>query len=71
MYFCEEIKWDLYISSSTYAKYYFALRSMAEKTDFRRKYNAMLVPVPGVEMIEQRTEDFKEQVLHTTLSRSL
>lgn len=34
--FCEEIKWELYISSSTYAKYYFALRSLTEKKDFRR-----------------------------------
>ena len=34
--FCSEIKWDLYISSSAYAKYYFALRSLTEKKDFRR-----------------------------------
>jgi hypothetical protein len=34
--FCEEIKWDLYISSSAYAKYYFALRALTEKKDFRR-----------------------------------
>ena len=34
--FCSVIKWDLYISSSAYAKYYFALRSLTEKKDFRR-----------------------------------
>lgn len=34
--FCHHIKWDLYISSSLYAKYYFALRSLTEKSDFRR-----------------------------------
>ncbi len=34
--FCREISWNLYISSSTYAKYYFALRSVTEKQDFRR-----------------------------------
>lgn len=34
--FCREIKWNLYISSSLYAKYYFALRSLYEKKDFRR-----------------------------------
>lgn len=34
--FCVTIKWNLYISSSVYAKYYFALRSLAEKNDFRR-----------------------------------
>jgi hypothetical protein len=40
--FCEEIKWDLYISSSAYAKYYFALRALTEKKDFRR-YITLLV----------------------------
>ena len=34
--FCEQIKWDLYISSSAYAKYYFALRALTERPDFRR-----------------------------------
>lgn len=34
--FCREISWNLYISSSVYAKYYFALRSLSEKSDFRR-----------------------------------
>lgn len=34
--FCKEIKWNLYISSSAYAKYYFALRSLTEKKNFRR-----------------------------------
>lgn len=34
--YCKELKWNLYISSSTYAKYYFALRSLTEKKDFRR-----------------------------------
>lgn len=34
--FCKEIRWNLYISSSAYAKYYFALRSLTEKKDFRR-----------------------------------
>ena len=34
--FCEEIKWRLYISSSCYAKYYYSLRSLTEKKDFRR-----------------------------------
>ena len=27
------------INQSTYAKYYFALRAIGEKVDFRRKYN--------------------------------
>jgi hypothetical protein len=29
--FINQLKWDLYISSSLYAKYYFALRSLYEK----------------------------------------
>lgn len=31
-----------YIHGSTYAKYYFALRAIGEKSDFRRKYNAIM-----------------------------
>ena len=30
------------ISSSVYAKYYFALRAIGEKVDFRRRYNALV-----------------------------
>lgn len=36
MVFVKEVKWDLYISTTTYAKYYFAIRSLTEKQDFRR-----------------------------------
>jgi hypothetical protein len=68
--FCQEIKWDMYISSSSYAKYYFALRSLAEKSDFRRNYNSMVVGAPGARDIEQRTESVKEAVL-LTLSKSV
>jgi hypothetical protein len=34
--FCTALKWELYISQSLYAKYYFALRSLTTKKDFRR-----------------------------------
>merc|ERR1712127_744351 len=40
--FLRMVKWDLYISSSLYAKYYFALRSLLEKKDFRRRYNSLV-----------------------------
>ena len=30
------------INSSTYAKYYFALRAIGEKVDFRRRYNYLV-----------------------------
>ena len=70
--FCEEIKWDLYISSSAYAKYYFALRSLSEKKDFRQKYNLnQLRQAPGADMIAQRSEDVKSGLLSTVLSKSL
>lgn len=70
--FCKEISWDLYISSSTYAKYYFALRSLSEKKDFRRNYNSMLVNAPGAEQVAERSEEVKQKVFNTmTLSCSL
>jgi len=66
--FCQEIKWDLYISSSTYAKYYFALRSLAEKKDFRREYNIMMINAPGAQQVAERSVGVKESFL---LSQSL
>ena len=70
-HFCEEIKWDLYISSSLYAKYYFALRSLAEKKDFRRNYNIMVIGAPNAQQVAERSEGIKEEYLATVLSRSL
>lgn len=69
--FCQEIKWDLYISSSSYAKYYFALRSLTEKKDFRANYNAMLLNAPNAKAIEERSTGVKQQFLSTVLSKSL
>ena len=40
--FLGAMRWDMSISSSLYAKYYFALRSLTEKEDFRRRYNRVL-----------------------------
>ena len=73
--FLKFIKWDLYISSSAYAKYYFALRSLVEKTDFRQRYNRMVGRVGTVEeaearKIEERTTMVKEEAL-LQLSRSM
>jgi hypothetical protein len=69
--FCAEIKWDLYISSSAYAKYYFALRSLTEKRDFRQQYNIMMVNAPGAASISIRSVSIKQTFLETTLSKSL
>ena len=69
--FCMEIKWDLYISSSAYAKYYFALRSLTEKKDFRRDYNIMVLNAPGAKQVAERSGGIKQTFLETTLSKSL
>jgi hypothetical protein len=58
------LKWDLYISSSLYAKYYFALRSLYEKKDFRRRYNNFINinPPPRAEVISVRTDMIREDL---------
>lgn len=66
--FCQEIKWDLYISSSAYAKYYFALRSLTEKKDFRRDYNVMMINAPNADQVAERSTGIKESFL---MSKSL
>merc|ERR1712224_365458 len=73
--FLRNVKWDLYISSSLYAKYYFALRSLVEKKDFRQRYNRMVGGVGNVAQsealkIQERTERVKEEAL-LQLSRSM
>lgn len=65
--FCREIKWDLYISSSAYAKYYFALRSITEKKDFRRTYNTMFLAVPGAQQVAERSGEMKQAVLSRSM----
>jgi len=73
--FLRNVKWDLYISSSSYAKYYFALRSLVEKKDFRQRYNRMVGGVGNVAhsealKVQERTERVKEEAL-LQLSRSM
>mmetsp|Transcript_9700 Transcript_9700/g.16042 ORF Transcript_9700/g.16042 Transcript_9700/m.16042 type:complete len:786 (-) Transcript_9700:1655-4012(-) len=73
--FLKLIKWDLYISSSLYAKYYFALRSLLEKSGFRNRYNQMVGGIGGVAASEamkvsKRSEAVKEEAL-LHLSRSM
>jgi len=71
MQFLKEVKWDLFISSQLYAKYYFALRSLCEKRDFRQKYNRLVnVDAPGALKIQQRTAEVKEETM-ALLSRSV
>ena len=73
--FLKMVKWDLYISSSLYAKYYFALRSLLEKQDFRKRYVRMVGGVGQVSAsqavkISKRSEMLKEKSL-AFLSSSL
>eukprot|EP00585_Thalassiosira_rotula_P017910 CAMPEP_0196202918 /NCGR_PEP_ID=MMETSP0912-20130531/5564_1 /TAXON_ID=49265 /ORGANISM="Thalassiosira rotula, Strain GSO102" /LENGTH=173 /DNA_ID=CAMNT_0041476925 /DNA_START=23 /DNA_END=544 /DNA_ORIENTATION=+ len=73
--FLKFIKWDLYISSSLYAKYYFALRSLLEKSGFRDRYNQMVGGIGGIAASEalkvsKRSEAVKEEALQQ-LSRSM
>lgn len=73
--FLRKVKWDLYISSSLYAKYYFALRSIVAKDDFRQRYNRMVGGVGNVQAsealkIEKRSTMVKEEAL-MQLSRSM
>jgi hypothetical protein len=73
--FLKMIKWDLYISSSLYAKYYFALRSLLAKQDFRVRYNRMVGGVGSVNAsealkVQQRSEQVKEEAL-LHMSRSM
>ncbi|KAG7342169.1 cyclin [Nitzschia inconspicua] len=73
--FLRNVKWDLYISSSLYAKYYFALRSLVEKQDFRQRYNRLVGGVDTVAQsealkVQKRTEQVKEEAL-LQLSRSM
>lgn len=54
--FVRLLKFDLCISASVYAKYYFALRSLPEKRNFRRRYvNMFSQYAPGQHAIEQKS----------------
>uniref|UniRef100_A0A7S3P0N5 Cyclin N-terminal domain-containing protein n=1 Tax=Amphora coffeiformis TaxID=265554 RepID=A0A7S3P0N5_9STRA len=73
--FLRMVKWDLYISSTLYAKYYFALRALVSKQDFRQRYNRMVGGVDSVQAaearkIEERSTLVKEEAL-LQLSRSM
>lgn len=63
--FLKYLRYSLFISGSTYARYYFALRSLTEKRDFRQKYNNMVMQSQAVSKarrIEERSDALKNQV---------
>eukprot|EP00903_Cladosiphon_okamuranus_P013559 g12630.t1 len=64
--FLGAMKWDMSISSSLYAKYYFALRSLTEKEDFRRRYNRVLkIDAPRASIVAARADVVKREVINT------
>ena len=64
---CSQLNWNLYIKSSEYAKYYFALRSLSEQKNFRRRYNMFVkVAPPNADKIQKMTSNIQDH-----LSRSL
>ena len=59
------------ISSSAYAKYYFALRAIGEKVDFRRRYNALVLVQPeNSKSIEVRLRVCLNVALHHASKRA-
>ncbi|CCI49763.1 unnamed protein product [Albugo candida] len=66
--FLNQIQWDLYVSATVYAKYYFALRSLSEKKDFRRRYNyTMQVHPPNSRRLEERSAAVRNELYSKSL----
>ena len=68
--FLKYLRYSLFISGSVYAKYYFALRSLGEKKNFRNKYNTVVMTsnrmIPSSRgnqkaTVEQRSEAIKSE----------
>jgi len=71
--FVSSLAFNLYISGSVYARYYFALRSLNEQRSFRRRYMSVVhgpqaVPAATAKTVEARTKDARVSSLY---SRSL
>jgi len=71
--FLKMLKWNFYISPSLYAKYYFALRSLLEKQDFRHRYNRMVGADSRAALeaikVSKRSEILKQEaLLHLSMS---
>lgn len=73
--FVSALGWDMYITGSLYAKYYYALRSLNEKPDFRRRYNNFVIHTsneqPKDAVNVQRRSDKLKDVWSRVLSQSL
>lgn len=61
--FVQALRWDLFISGALYAKYYFALRSMSERKNFRRRYMYIVnVNVPGSKRVADASRSLKKEL---------
>lgn len=56
------LRYELYISTSVYAKYYFALRALGEQADFRKRFMLTMAVAPSSRRIEQSTKELKAQL---------
>jgi hypothetical protein len=66
------LQWDLFISGAVYAKYYFALRSLNESKNFRRRYNyIMRVNAPKNATNSKQLEKRSLAASSTLYSRSM
>ena len=69
--YAQALGWDMYISQSLYAKYYFALRSINEKRDFRHKYNQFVQRTTNEQPRDAANVQLRSEKLRTDWSRVL
>lgn len=69
--FIKYIRWELYISSTVYAKYFFALQSLNVNKNFRQKYmNTVRVNRNSIcvnNKLEQRSKDIEDILLSRSI----
>lgn len=66
--FVQALRWEFFISGSLYAKYYFALRAMSERKNFRRRYMyVMNVHAPGSKRIAASSRSMQAQLYSKSL----
>jgi hypothetical protein len=69
--FVGKLGFNLYISGSVYARYYFALRALHEQRSFRQRYMNMVTqraaPVAIARKIEEKTKEMKASLYSRSL----
>lgn len=70
--FIKYIRWELYISSTVYAKYFFALQSLNVNKNFRQKYMNTIRSVNKNNIYEnKKLEERSRDIEDILLSRSI